>query len=232
MKLIACALLSLFLVGCSMFGAKSQRPAETVLSCFSDGENQSTYCKTVRTQDNGKTVVTRCIGAQNPEVMPSLRGKCVEKICSDAANMECQTRGEFAVLEKFADLASARLFADEAASQAKKEKIAKVKEARAKAKVEAKAEIAASTVAAMTPTEEPMQLTLRPVGKPHVKPTSRVTASVKANDGGLFKKVCVNKEDAGAPEIFRGKCATRTCTNSGKCTYQGRKEIFEWISRN
>jgi hypothetical protein len=69
-----------------------------------------------------------------------------------------------------------------------------------------------------------MNLVLKPAKK------SRAQASVKSSDKG-FKKVCIGKDESGAPEHLRGKCATRTCAK-GKCSYQGRKEMFDWVSKN
>jgi hypothetical protein len=82
------------------------------------------------------------------------------------------------------------------------------------------------------PTEEsaeppPMEVTLKPA-----KPTKKVraAASVRAPEG--FKKVCIAKSDASAPEALRGKCAIRNCTTGGKCHYKGRKEMFEYVARS
>jgi hypothetical protein len=65
---------------------------------------------------------------------------------------------------------------------------------------------------------------------PVAVPSVRKPASVSGIGEG-FKKVCVAKNDAKAPTGLRGKCATRTC-NEGKCTYGGRKEMFEYVSRS
>jgi hypothetical protein len=58
---------------------------------------------------------------------------------------------------------------------------------------------------------------------------SRVPASAKPLTNG-FKRVCVSRSDSTAPANLRGKCAVRTC-NLGKCSYQGRKEMFDWAAR-
>jgi hypothetical protein len=73
-----------------------------------------------------------------------------------------------------------------------------------------------------------MSLTLKAV-KPVRKKKKRVTASVGGDEG--FKKVCIAKTDTAAPEVYRGKCATRSC-NGGKCTYKGRKEMFDYVARS
>jgi hypothetical protein len=118
LKFIAVLIVSLFMVGCALFGIGAKRAPEIVSSCFSDGENQSTFCKSQRVNEGGKIVTTRCIGSQNPESKPNLRGKCVEKICSEGSNTDCQVKGEFAVLELYAELATAKLFAADEAAQA------------------------------------------------------------------------------------------------------------------
>lgn len=248
MKTIVIAFIGLSLAGCSLFSSSTQRATEVVPSCFSDGENQETSCKAQRTNEEGKTVVTRCIGAQNQEAKPALRGKCVEKICAEGSN-DCKVRGEFAVLEQYAELVTAKMFADEAA-QSKKKSVAKKSKGKNKsAPVREETEVSIAPdviVASPEPPPEPvpaparkiasvsavetqpaqMSLVLKPVKK--VAASSRASASAKA-DGG-FKKVCVSRNETTAPDNIRGKCATRTCSG-GKCTYQGRKEMFDWVAR-
>lgn len=122
-KLLAfCLLVS----GCAFFG-KRNTAAEKVPSCFSDGENQSTHCKAKRVLDDGRVATTRCIGALNQHANAALRGKCVEKICSEGSNTDCQIKGEIAVLGEYSDLAAARLFdADESAKSSEGRSLASV----------------------------------------------------------------------------------------------------------
>jgi len=82
------------------------------------------------------------------------------------------------------------------------------------------AELAASS------TPQPMDVVLKPAKSK--KSGKRDPASVQVMDSA-FKKVCVAKTDMSAPEILRGKCATRTC-NGDNCTYQGRKEMFDYMA--
>jgi len=249
------------MLGCSFFGLGSKRAPEVVASCFSDGEDQQHYCKAQHVNEDGKSVVTRCIGSQNREAPASLRGKCAEKICSQGSNTDCVVRGDFRVLGQYAELATANMFAsDEEAPPAAKPATpapanAKDKSKNGKAKVAVKPVAAApaevdtdpsvhqivkepdptSTVApapkkivSKEPEAEPpsMSITLKPA---KAKKKSRRMASVKVEEG--FKKICVPKNDTNVPELFRGKCATRSCTG-GKCTYKGRKEMFDWASRS
>lgn len=68
-----------------------------------------------------------------------------------------------------------------------------------------------------------------------IKPAATATAAAPAassNSDDGFKKVCVAKNDASAPEILRGKCATRSCTPNGKCSYKGRKEMFDYVAKS
>lgn len=269
-------MLSLGLTGCSLLGFKSKRPPEVVPSCFSDGENQELYCKSQRTNEEGKIVVTRCIGVQNKEAKPSLRGKCVEKICSEGSNTDCLVKGEFAVLEQYAELATSRLFVDDETQDPKARKVGVPKDrGRKGALLAATGSSGAHAIAeessepfvdtsTLPPEKSPeaenlklnalnkkgsaqkssaakeelrkekedeaeppsMSITLKPV-KPKKK--SRSVASVGGDESG-FKKACVPKRQKGVPETLRGKCATRNCVG-GKCTYKGRKEIFDWIAK-
>lgn len=261
------------MTGCSLLGSKSKKTAEVVASCFSDGEDQESYCKAQRTDDNGKIVVTRCIGSKNQESKLELRGKCVEKICSEGSNTDCQVRGEFAVLEQYADLATAKLFSSEDSGKKKASKSSSAKNrerslasvappvlapevAASTAPVSPVANSAAATAAPITsgpvtaattstseqqhqlavnkkesdvekkPLEAPtMNLVLKPIKKQRT-----VASATKSSDKG-FKKVCVAKSESTAPQILRGKCAIRNCAK-GKCTYQGRKEMFDWVASN
>lgn len=250
MKVIIIVFLSLIVAGCSLFSSSAHRPGEVVPSCFSDGENQESSCKAQRTNEEGQTVVTRCIGSQNQEAKPALRGKCVEKICTEGSN-DCKTRGEFAVLEQYAELVTAKMFADEAAHSKKKSIAKKSKSKNKSAPVREEAEVSiAPDVIVATPEPPPeaapaparkvasvsavesapaqMSLVLKPVKKASSSTSSRAPASVKSENG--FKKVCVSRNETAAPDNIRGKCATRTCAG-GKCTYQGRKEMFDWVAR-
>lgn len=275
MKNIILILLSLTFFGCAH---SRKRVPDVVASCFSDGENQDLYCKAQRVDDYGKIVTTRCIGTQNREAPGSLRGKCVEKICSEGSNTDCQIKGEILVLQAYADLMTSGQFAsDEGAETSAVTPNRKVASAKGKAKAKATATAATATVPATpvtatpaakvastevdidpsaklaplpTPTPEPtrsprpgpskaaleaeaetetpsMSISLKPA-KPKKK--SRVQASLKDAEKG-FKKVCIDKNDTEAPTKIRGKCATRNCTRVGKCTYKGRKEIFDWVAR-
>jgi hypothetical protein len=188
--------------GCSLFGPDSKRKPEVVPSCFSDGENQAALCKSQRVNEDGKTVVTRCIGSQNPESKAILRGKCVEKICSEGSNTDCQIKGEFGVLEQYTEIVTAKLFAADEAAAAKES-------------------------VTPTPTSTVSGIGVKPALRPAKK--SRTPTKVKEVEKGI-KKVCVAKKDLTAPKVLRGKCAIRNCTN-GKCTYQGRKEMFDWVAR-
>lgn len=274
MKIKILIALSLIMTGCSLLGSQSKKTAEVVASCFSDGEDQESYCKAQRTDDNGKIVVTRCIGSKNQESKLELRGKCVEKICSEGSNTDCHVRGEFAVLEQYADLATAKLFSSEDSGKKKTSKSSSAKNReRSLASVAPPVlapEVAASTapvspavtsatatvtpivsgpaVTAATsssseqqhqsaankkeadvekkPIEAPtMNLVLKPIKKQRT-----VASATKSTDKG-FKRVCVAKSESTAPQILRGKCAVRNCAK-GKCTYQGRKEMFDWVASN
>jgi len=257
--------LSLIMTGCSLLGSKSKLTPEVVASCFSDGEDQEAYCKAQRTNEEGKIVVTRCIGSKNQEARLELRGKCVEKICSEGSNTDCHVRGEFSVLEQYAELATAKLFSSEdsikkkgtksSTSKSRERSLASVAppvlapEASAVAAVltettatgspAASSSVAATsasepqpvsakkeTVVEKKPTEAPaMNLVLKPIKKP------RSVASVSKGHEKGFKRVCISKSESTAPQILRGKCAVRTCAK-GKCTYQGRKEMFDWVASN
>lgn len=271
MKYIIVILIGFGLAGCSLFTPK--RAAEIVPSCFSDGDNQERMCKAQHVNDDGKVVVTRCIGSKNREANPILRGKCVEKICSEGSNTDCVTRGEFRVLEAYSDLVTSNMFSsdEDGAAPAGASSAAK-KQAAVKGKKGAKVVVAAAPAPAAKvsrheeidtdpsaklppmPEEKPvvvatpapkkmieeedeeasaptMSIALKPA-KPVAssgKKKSRTTASVKGDDG--FKRVCVSKKDADAPETLRGKCATRSCS-SGKCSYKGRKEMFDYVARS
>jgi hypothetical protein len=158
----------------------------------------------------------------------------VEKICSEGSNTDCQVKGEFAVLEQYAELTTAKLFAADEEGQPKKEAAVKDKDKekeKAKTKVAANAPILpAEAVSASKKTEfkeeeaekSSMKIVLKPIKK------SRAPASIKESEKST-KKFCIAKTETTAPEALRGKCATRTCFN-GKCTYHGRKAVFEWGS--
>lgn len=214
---------------------------EVVASCFSDGENQELYCKAQRNNEEGLIVTTRCIGTQNREAAPALRGKCVEKICSEGSNTDCQVRGEFAVLQQYAELMTSGQFVDESKSTPMKAKV-RGKTKGAEIDTDPSAKLVALPVAAPEPRSSPkkvvvkeadpepqeaMAITLKPAKQ---KKKNRATASVKITDEG-FKKVCVDKKNVTAPEVLRGKCATRFCT-SGKCSYKGRREMFDWTANS
>lgn len=66
--------------------------------------------------------------------------------------------------------------------------------------------------------------------KPAATAAPAAAAASSSDDG--FKKVCVAKNDASAPEILRGKCATRSCSPNGKCSYKGRKEMFDYVAKS
>lgn len=245
---------SLILVGCS-HGVTTKRAPEVVASCFSDGDNQDLFCKTQRINEESKVVTTRCIGATNKIAVAALRGKCVEKICLEGSQTECITRGEFAVLQQYAELVKGRLFAEDESAPAADRKSGKSKKGKKSQKVAAlkaesseidtdpsvrlppepeKVEAAPSPVplvkaAPVAPAEPPqMNVVLRPANQPSAK--ARVPASTPKATLEGFKRVCVSKNDMAAPMILRGKCAVRTCSG-GKCTYQGRKEMFDWAAR-
>jgi hypothetical protein len=268
LKYIIVTLFGLSLSGCSLFGG-GKRAAEVVPSCFSDGENQGAVCKSQRTNEDNRVVVTRCIGAQNQEAKPELRGKCVEKVCSEGSNTDCKTRGEFAVLEQYAELATSKMFAADDGGQSKKNMAAKERGGKAGKKGKTLgSSLTTKDIAAVAPpvlpetppvaaaaaepapapeqhavppptssrkpasvdspapsasAEKQMSITLKPAKKP-----ARTQASVKAAENG-FKRVCVSKGEIAAPEVLRGKCAIRNCT-AGKCTYKGRKEMFDWVA--
>lgn len=278
MKYTLLIALSLGLSACSLFTPK--RAAEVVPSCFSDGDDQTKICKAQRVNDESKIVVTRCIGTQNREANPVLRGKCVEKICSEGSNTDCSVKGDIRVLEQYAELVTSNMFADGDSAPAPRKHSVKEKKLKAKAAKSAAnaapapaapAAVAATESAApagevdtdpsvvlppmpekkvvveATPTPVPkfteaeaaapaMSIALKPA-KPAKKKvaaasaTARAIASVKGDESG-FKKVCVAKNDSSAPEILRGKCATRSCSSSGKCSYKGRKEMFDYVARS
>jgi len=272
LKYIIAIALGISLSACSLFTHK--RAPEVVASCFSDGEDQEKMCKSQRVNEENKIVTTRCIGTQNREANPVLRGKCVEKICSEGSNTDCVVKGEMRVLAQYSELVTSNMFGDgeaTAAPAAKKtpgketKKLSKSKSGKAHAA--APAAVSAATVAEASPasgevdtdpsvplppmpekkvaeaapapapapqkfTDEEaaapaMSLALKPV-KVATKKKSRTVASVRGEEG--YKKVCVAKNDSAAPEVLRGKCATRSCT-SGKCSYKGRKEMFEYFAR-
>jgi len=247
--------LSFALSACSLFSPK--KAPEVVASCFSDGEDQTKMCKSQRTDDESKIVITRCIGTQNREANPALRGKCVEKICSEGSNTDCQVKGEIRVLAQYADLVTSNMFGEgESAAvtspppPSAKKKMSAREHRKAKAEIdtdpsavlppmpEKKVEVAA------TPKPTPPKFTEEEAASPQMaielKPAKatkknlagrspRMTASLSKGDGG-FKKVCVAKNDSEAPEILRGKCATRSCLANGKCSYKGRKEMFDYAA--
>lgn len=239
LKLLPAVLLSLLVTGCSLLRLHSSAPVEVVASCFSDGENQTTYCKSKRAGEPGRVITTRCIGTLNMQADPKVRGKCVEKECSENSNTDCTVKGTMAVLEQFAELASAHMFAaDEAESAGKtsvvtaKDKLATIaskekSKSRPKDKGKTKPAEVASHIekpekaegAAEDPEESNMHLVLKPA-------KSRAPASMAEGEQGI-KKLCVSKNEMAAPKNFRGKCAIRRCSR-GKCSYQGLKGVFEW----
>ncbi|WP_413557340.1 hypothetical protein [Bdellovibrio sp. HCB209] len=269
MKKHVVVLLALVVFGCA------QKPVvkapEVVASCFGDGENQD-MCKAERINDQDKVVTTRCIGAQNRNALASLRGKCVEKICSKGSNTDCQLRGEVAVLDQYSELKRHQYFAEEEQSEnaTPAKKIVKGKKGKAKKagkdetapaadldvdptaqlpKMPVKEEPVAAKPAAKPVAKEPAEpaqinVSLKPdtssavsVAASKRKPANAAAAPAvaqapsKAADAEGFKKVCVSKKDVRAPQSLRGKCATRTC-NEGKCTYGGRKEMFDYLARS
>lgn len=283
MKIFIILLMSLTLFACA--SAHRTRTPEVVASCFSEGDDQEKVCKSQRLNDDGKTVITRCIGAKNSEAHPNLRGKCVEKICSEGSNTDCQIRGEMGVLQQYAELMTSGMFSsDDEPAPAKKTssspspapvKAPAVAKTKAKGKKSSKsspapapeasatpagpvAEVStdpsvlvpplptpvekatpppppARTLAATEPEEAPaVFLTLKPA-KPLKTPKAAKSksrspslhASESAENG--FKRVCISKAEAAAPKNLRGKCATRSCSQ-GKCTYKGRKEMFDWVA--
>ncbi|WP_413581802.1 hypothetical protein [Bdellovibrio sp. HCB288] len=253
MKKHVVVLLALVAVGCA------QKPVikepEIVASCFADGEKQE-MCKAERTNDDGKIVITRCIGSTNRNALASLRGKCVERICTKGSNNDCQIRGEMGVLDQYSELVRHKFFAEdeEDGAAVAPKKIAKAKKKKGKGAVKAveqeldvdpmaelpkmpeKPEPVVKKAAPKAVSQEPAEpaainVTLKADASPKSvssKPR-KPASSVAANEG--FKKVCVAKSDANAPEVLRGKCATRNC-NDGKCTYGGRKEMFEYVTRS
>ena len=251
MKINTVLVVSLILAGCS-HGVIAKRAPEVVASCFSDGDNQELFCKNQRINEESKVVTTRCIGSANKIAVAALRGKCVEKICTEGSQTECTTRGEFAVLQQYAELVKGRLFAeDESASSQKKDsnkqkkyrskKTASLKSADSEidtdpsvrlppepVKEEAAPAPAAVAKAAPTAPAEPPQMNviLRPANSTG---KARGPASAKPPTDG-FKRVCISRSDTSAPANLRGKCAVRSCT-AGRCSYQGRKEMFDWASR-
>ncbi|MFM6930275.1 MAG: hypothetical protein ACKOX6_17540 [Bdellovibrio sp.] len=229
-------------------------PPEIVPSCFSDGEDQSKMCKAQRIEDS-KKVITRCIGSQNREAHPALRGKCVEKICSEGSNTDCQTKGEFRVLAQYAELVTSKIFTDGETDRAPKSRPAKDRKSKVKttkATIEEEIDVDPSVPLKPSPEKKivaeappapthpkkrevaaelpPVSVSLRPASPVKKKTSaSRSVANIKTEDG--FKKVCVAKDNLSAPEIIRGKCATRLCF-SGKCDYKGRKEMFDFIAQS
>ncbi|MGE5086258.1 MAG: hypothetical protein ACM3MG_08150 [Bacillota bacterium] len=211
-------------------------------------------CKAQRIEDS-KSIVTRCIGSENREARPTLRGKCVEKICSEGSNTDCQIKGEIRVLAQYAELVTSKMFTDgetDRASKGRSTKERKPKIKTAKAAVEEEIDVDPSVplkplpekkkVAEAQPTPTPQKkrevaaelpsvsVSLRPANPVKKKaPVSRSVANIKIEDG--FKKVCVAKDNLSAPEIMRGKCAIRICM-SGKCDYKGRKEMFDFIAQS
>ncbi|MEK2688445.1 hypothetical protein [Bdellovibrio sp. GT3] len=253
MKKHVVVLLALVAVGCA------QKPVvkepEIVASCFADGEKQE-MCKAERTNDDGKIVITRCIGTTNRNALASLRGKCVERICIKGSNNDCQIRGEIGVLDQYSELVRHKFFAeDEEETAVAPKKISKIKRKKGKGTVKAveqeldvdpmaelpkmpeKPEPVVKKAAPKPVSQEPAEpaainVTLKADSSSYKVSTSKPrkpASSVATNEG--FKKVCVAKTDANAPEVLRGKCATRNC-NDGKCTYGGRKEMFDYVTRS
>jgi hypothetical protein len=113
------ALAGLLLFGCAARTTLPTVPqrtnAKSIPSCFPEGDRQTSICKSEVPNDAGKVVVTLCIGSQNLQANPELRGKCVEKTCSPNSNTDCKVRGRIGVFQQYAELASANLFdADDA----------------------------------------------------------------------------------------------------------------------
>ena len=233
------------MTGCSVLGLGSKKVPEVVSSCFSEGDNQELTCKSQRVTEDGRIAVTRCIGSGNQETALALRGKCAEKICSAGSQTDCQVRGEHLVIEKYAELATAKLFNAEdaphsvsASKLAHKDKKSKLKGRQLPVEIASAPEPVTVSPAAEavappkkqivkeTPeVRQEMTIALTPIKK------SRAPASVAGSaSAGAYKKVCISKSEASAPAILRGKCATRTC-KGGKCTYQGRKEMFDWVAK-
>lgn len=253
MNINSVIVVSLILVGCS-HGTTTKRAPEVVASCFSDGDNQDLFCKTTRINEESKVVTTRCIGSTNKIAVAALRGKCVEKICIEGSQTECTTRGEFAVLQQYAELVKGRLFAEDEAGPSQDRKANKTKRAKGKKVAAIKAEpadidtdpsvrlppepekeelapppVPLVKASPAVPAEPPqMNVVLRPANQPSAK--ARVPASTPRASLEGFKRICVSKTDTAAPMNLRGKCAVRTCS-AGKCTYQGRKEMFDWAAR-
>ncbi len=270
MKYTLLIALSLGLSACSLFTPK--RVVEVVPSCFSDGEDQTKICKAQRVNEDSRIIITRCIGMRNREANPGLRGKCVEKICTEGSNTDCSVKGDVRVLEQYAELVTSNMFADGDSAPTPKKHVVKEKKLNSKAaKASANAtqvpaaapatvasvgevdtdpsavlppmpekkvavEVAAAPAPKFTKEEAAapaMSIALKPAKSVKKKiaaasSTARAIASVKGDEG--FKKVCVAKSDSSAPESLRGKCATRNCS-SGKCSYKGRKEMFDYVAR-
>lgn len=118
------ALAGLLLFGCAarttVPTAQPRTNPKTVPSCFRDGDKQTSICKTEVPNGAGKVVVTLCIGSQNLQANPELRGKCVEKTCSPNSNEDCKVRGRVGVFQQYAELASANMFdADDAGKKSR-----------------------------------------------------------------------------------------------------------------
>ena len=261
MKTSVVGILLLILIGCSHSAPK--RGPEIVASCFSDGEEQDPMCKSQRVAEDNRVVVTRCIGPNNRLALANLRGKCVEKICPAGSNTECETRGEVAVLQAYAELVRGKLFAEDEvpaapvaeaalAAPAKKQKgkrskgkkVAAVSPEEIEVDVDPNARLPAEpekeepapkavtaraqSVKRAAPAAEPppMNVVLKPAAK-----RARGPSSVAKPQNG-FQRVCVAKADTAAPENLRGKCAIRNCDTTGRCTYKGRKEMFDWVAAN
>ncbi|WP_413584403.1 hypothetical protein [Bdellovibrio sp. HCB274] len=253
MKKHVVVLLALLAVGCAH--KPVQKEPEIVASCFADGDKQD-MCKAERTNEKNEIVITRCIGQTNRNALASLRGKCVERICTKGSNNDCQVRGEIAVLDQYSELVRHKHFAEEEEEnfQAPK-KIAKFKKGK-KGKGALKAEAAVAELD-VDPMAELPKMPEKPepvVKKAPPKAVSQepaepaqINVTLKADKGGAspkprkpasamaaqdgFKKVCVAKTDQNAPEVLRGKCATRNCTD-GKCSFGGRKEMFDYVARS
>ncbi len=260
MKKYVVVLAALVAFGCAH--KQEVRTPEIVASCFGDGESQD-MCKAERVNDEDKVVTTRCIGAQNRNALASLRGKCVEKICSKGSNTDCQLRGEVGVLDQYSELMRHRYFDDEeggaqsvAGTQPAKKISKKGKKGKKAVEVQQELDVDPTAQLPKMPTK-PEPIVQKPAPKPasqepaepaainvtlkadtakaapsQVAATTQVRkpASVSGSGEG-FKKVCVSKGDAKAPSNLRGKCATRNC-NDGKCTYGGRKEMFDYVARS
>lgn len=173
MKYIIVIALSFGLSACSLFSPK--KAPEVVASCFSDGEDQTKMCKSQRINEESKIITTRCIGSQNREANPVLRGKCVEKICSEGSNTDCVVKGEMRVLEQYAELVTSNMFGDGESAPAPKRHSAKDKTKKVKSPAAAAANVSAvaSAAAPAAEVDTDPSATLAPL--PEKKPVVEAT---------------------------------------------------------